>query len=257
MASGLRTQTRVIGALMLRDAMARFGHDNIGFFWVLGEPMLLTCGVMVLWALNNQTHGSDVGVVPFALTGYSYITLWRHIVHNSVRIMTHNANLVFHRHVLFIDVMIARAILETIAILTAFTVIYVPLSLLGYAPLVRDPLLMLGGWLICAWFSFSFGLVLAGCSELAEPVERFIQPVMYLTMPLTGVFFMMDWLPDRAQRVLSFSPLITGIEMFRGGLFPPEIPVYYSPGYAAACCVGLMSVGLPLCRYAQRHVQLL
>ena len=47
---------------------------------MVGEPLLLTTGIMVLWTMTNMTHGSDIGIIPFALTGYSFITLWRHIV---------------------------------------------------------------------------------------------------------------------------------------------------------------------------------
>lgn len=254
---GLIAQIRVIRALMIRHALSRFGHENIGFFWVIGEPMLLTCGVMIMWKISGQTHGSEVGVIPFALTGYSYITLWRHIVFFSVKCMTYNASLAFHQNISFIDVLLSRALLETVSVFSAFFICYIPLSLLDYAPPIHDPLLLVGGLGLCGWFSFSFGLILAAVSELSEPVEKFIQPIMYLTIPITGVFFMLDWLPPQAQEVLSWSPLVHGIEMFRGGLFPPDIPTYWDPIYLIAWCVIMTGIGLPLFQYAQRHVHLL
>ena len=42
--AGIRVQMRVIGALMIRDALSRYGHGSLGFFWVVGEPLLLTTG---------------------------------------------------------------------------------------------------------------------------------------------------------------------------------------------------------------------
>ena len=254
---GLAVQARVVVALMMRDVMSRFGHDNLGFFWIIVEPMLLTCGVMVLWTLANQTHGSEIGVIPFALTGYSFITLWRHIIAKSIKCMTFNASLAFHPHVKFLDVLLARALIEVVAIFTAFLVAYAPLALLGYCPPIRDPLVLVGGYLFCAWFSFAFGLVLAGISELNETVEHVIQPALYLTLPLTGTFFMVDWLPEQAQQVLLWSPLVNACEMFRSGLFPLSTPTHYSVTYLTLTCLGLTTIGLPLCRYAQRHVQLL
>lgn len=253
---GARTQARVIAALMIRDAMSRYGHENLGFFWVMGEPLLLTCGVMALWSVTNQSHSGEVGVVPFALTGYSMLTLWRHIVFKSVHAMRYNAALVYHVNVRFFDILCARAFLETLGILTAFLIAYVPLALLGYLPTIRDPLVLFGGWFLTAWFSFSFGLVLAGASELSEPLERFIQPAMYITLPLTGAFYMVDWLPPQARDIVLWSPLVHGSEMFRGGLFPPDLPTEWDPWYMLYWCVALTSVGLPLCRYAQRHVTL-
>lgn len=253
---GLKRQARVISALIIRDAMSRYGHENIGFFWVMGEPLLLTCGVMILWTISNQTHGSEVGVVPFALTGYSMITLWRHIVFKSIHGMRYNASLTFHSHVKFLDILFARSFLETIGILTAFFIAYVPLFLFGYIMPIRDPLVFFGGWFLTAWFSFGFGLIVAALSELNEPFERFLQPAMYITLPLTGVFYMVDWLPLPAREVLLWSPLVHGSEMFRGGLFPADVPTEWDAVYLFCWAFGTTAVGLPLCRYAQKHVQM-
>ncbi len=253
---GLRVQIRVVGALILRDAVARYGHENVGFFWVVGEPMLLTAGVMLMWTVTGQGHGGEIGVVPFALTGYSYITLWRHLINRSTRAFTRNAPLLYLGPVHFFDILVAGALLEIGSILTAFSVVYIPLMLMGFAPVIHDPLLSIGGFLLLGWFGFAFGLFIVAWSELSEAAEKFIQPVMYITIPATGVFTMMDWLPGRAQEIMIWSPLVTGIEMFRGGIFSTDIPVHYNLPFMIAANFVLTAIGLPLCRYAQRHVQI-
>lgn len=252
---GAKKQVKVIGALALRNAMAHNGHENLGFFWVVAEPMILTAGVMLMWTITGNNHGGEVGVVPFALTGYTYITLWRHVVARSIRAMTTNSALVYHRTIKFIDVIVANAALETVAVFAAFAVVYTPLMLLGYAPVAHDPLLSLGGYLLLAWFSFSFGLILLAISESFEGLDRLVPSAMYITLPFTGVFTMMDWLPSKAQKILIWSPLVTGIEMFRGGIFSADIPVHYDIWYVVLWCLGLTAVGLPLCDYVQRRVQ--
>lgn len=256
-ATGLKRQVRVIGALVVRDAMSRYGHENLGFFWVIGEPLLLTGGVMMLWTISNQTHGSEIGVVPFALTGYSMLTLWRHNVFRAVHSMRYNVSLTFHSQIKFIDILFARSFLETIGILAAFFIAYVPLFLLGYIMPIRDPLVFFGGWFLTAWFSFGFALNIAALTELSEAAERFVQPVMYITLPLTGVFFMVDWLPLPAREVLLWSPLVHGSEMFRSGLFPADVPTEWDAVYLFCWAFGTTAVGLPLCQYAQKHVQML
>ena len=253
---GLVVQTRVIAALMIRDAMARYGHENLGFFWVIGEPLMLTTGIMVLWSVTHMTHGSDIGVIPFALTGYCFITLWRHIVFRSINSMANSAGLAFHRQLRLLDVLIAKTLLETAAIFAAFMVAFLPLWLLGYCPGLQDPLALVGGFALSAWLSFGVGLILAALTEMSETAEHFVGPVMYITMPLTGCFFMVDWLPPDAQQFMLWSPLVNGVEMFRSGLFPPEFPTHWSATYLLCCCIGLTSIGLPLCRYAERHVEM-
>jgi len=253
---GFRRQIRVIIALIIRDAMSRYGHENIGFFWVMGEPLLLSTGVMALWSVTNQSHSAEIGVVPFALTGYSIITLWRHNVSRAVHGMRHSVSLTFHPHVKFLDILFARSALETVGILAAFFIAYVPLHLLGFIMPFRDPLVFFGGWFLTAWFSFGFSLIIAAVTELSEAVDRFVQPIMYLTLPLTGVFYMVDWLPQSAQAIVIWSPLVNGCEMFRSGLFPANTPTEWDAIYLACCSFGVTAIGMPLCLYAQKRVQI-
>jgi capsular polysaccharide transport system permease protein len=252
----LRVNLRVLGALMLREASARYGHENIGFFWLMAEPLFLALGVMAMWSMTGQTHGHGVELVPFVLSGYTVLTMWRHIIAQAVHGLRRNADLMFHRNVRAFDVLFARVLLEMAGILTAFFITYMPLVLIGAMDPMRDPLVLLGAWGLLTWFAFSFGLILTSLTEISEVAEHFVQPVMYITLPLTGAFTMQAWLPSRARDFLSWSPLVNIQEMFRGGLFPIEIQTQWDASYLLLCCVVLTGIGLPLVRVAQRHVRM-
>ena len=114
--------------------------------------------------------------------------------------------------------------------------------------------MLLGAWALHTWFCFAVGIIITGWSELSEPVERFVAPFMYITLPLTGAFFMLYWLPQDARDVLSWSPLVNAQEMFRGGLFPDDFPTYWDAWYLAGWCIVLTAVGLPLLHKAQQVV---
>ncbi|MBM3613658.1 MAG: hypothetical protein FJX19_11965, partial [Alphaproteobacteria bacterium] len=47
-------QRRVIGALVLREVITRYGRHNLGFAWLLLEPLVFTLGVIMLWTVFNQ-----------------------------------------------------------------------------------------------------------------------------------------------------------------------------------------------------------
>lgn len=47
-------QFRTIGALLIREAQSRHSTETLGFFWVIAEPLMLTCGVIVLWTLTRE-----------------------------------------------------------------------------------------------------------------------------------------------------------------------------------------------------------
>lgn len=252
----LRVQRKVIHALMVRDAMARFGHENLGFFWVMGEPMVLTCGVMVMWSLAGFKHGEGVGVVPFALTGYTMLTLWRHGTGHFVHFLRRNAGLLFHRNVTPLDVLIARIVLESIGGFAAFCIAYIPFYLIGALDEPNDVLLVIGGWVMMTWLVFGFGLIIAGLSELSEVIEHFIQPVLYLTLPITGMFYMVAWLPPAAQKLVLWSPLANCFEMFRDGVFGNYVQTYWDFPYLLMWCIGVTVVGLYSVLYAKRFVHL-
>ena len=143
--SALMTNLRIVGALMMREGMLRYGHESLGFFWVMGEPLFLTVGVMGMWTITGATHGHGVGVVPFALSGYMMITLWRHLTGKAVHSIRNNAGLLFHRNIRLLDILIARGMLEVLGIFTAFFIAWVPLTLLGVIEPMSDPLAVRNG----------------------------------------------------------------------------------------------------------------
>jgi capsular polysaccharide transport system permease protein len=252
---GFRLQLRVIGALLLREIMAKFGRENLGFFWVMGEPLILTLGVMVMWTIFGYGHGHGVSIVPFVLTGYTLLTLWRHVVGKSLHCFRRQANLLFHRNIAPIDIYIAMVVLEILGGGIAFYVAYLPLQLFGFLDPIDDYLILTGAWLLMGWFCFGVGLVLAAISEWADIVEHFVQPVLYLTLPISGMFYMVDWLPEKYRELAGYSVLVDLFEMFRCGLMGDTIRTYWSVSYIVLWCVGLTAVGLFLARITRAKIK--
>jgi capsular polysaccharide transport system permease protein len=149
---------------------------------------------------------------------------------------------------------LARCVLETVAILTAFFVAWTPLALLGFVDPMRDPLLFAAGYLLQAWFGTAFGLIVAALSEIFEATEQILPPLLYITLPFTGVFNMAGWLPETWRNAVLWSPLVTNIEMLRAGMFTGDNVAYYYPMYVVYWSLGLTAVALPLVQHARRYV---
>src|SRR5271170_8296360 len=74
----LTIQWRVLHALMMRELITRFGRDNLGVLWLVGEPMIFTLGVTTLWSAAGLSHGGvGMPIVAFAVTGYSSVLFGR------------------------------------------------------------------------------------------------------------------------------------------------------------------------------------
>ena len=252
----LALQVRVVHALALRELMTRFGRHSFGFFWVMGEPLILALCVMCAWMVGGHELKGNVGIVPFVLSGYTLLTMWRHTVFRSINCFRHNSGLMFHRNVHYFDSLIARELLEIGGAGIAFWVAYTPFYLLGIMDPIYDPGQVVGGWLLLGWVGFSVGIVLAGLSEMSEFVEKFVQPFMYVTLPLTGMFFMVSWLPDRMGKVVMYSPVANCFEMFRGGLLGHNVTAYWDVAYTMKCCLVITAIGLYVVRKARHHIRI-
>lgn len=241
---GFETQSRVIHALIIREMMMRYGRSNIGFLWVILEPMILTIGVMLIWSVAKSPYEHGIHVVSIVMTGYMPLTLFRHMANGSVHIYRRSISFLYHRHISFCDVLIARSILEFAGTTSALLIVYVVLVLASIAAPIADPALALGGWLSMAALSFGFAAFLAAITELSDTMERFVQPFQYLLVPLSGCFFMLEWIPKSAQNILWYMPFVHCYEMFRAGFFGEGITTYWTWWYPIVWSIILTTIGL-------------
>lgn len=248
------TQWRVIRALMIRDMMSRYGRENIGFLWLIGEPVLLIGGIIILWSVMKGTVTHGVSVISFALTGYSMLTLWRHIVGRGTNALKLNTGLLFHQNVRVLDTIIAQILMESISTFLSFMFCYLLLYLFGFVEFVYDPLLIALAWVLMTLFSGGFALCLGGLVEMSKPIERMLQPVMYFMLPLTGAFFMVDWMPQRARDVVLLFPMVHAQEMFRAGFMGPRLTYYYDGWYLFICGIIAFWLGLTFIKHAERNL---
>lgn len=249
-------KSRVINAILIRELMMRFGHGNVGFLWLVGEPLILTVGVMIVWSFIYGRENHGVQVLPLVMTGYSMLTVWRHMVSKFTHSFRHNSGLFFHRQIRPLDILVAKGILETVGTLVAFFVAYIPLRLLDVVDPIDDFLILLTAWYLMCAFSFGVAMTIASFTELSDTLERFVQPIMYLFIPLTGTFYMVAWLPPTAQKIVLLSPLVHASEMFRAGYFGSKVPTHWDVWYLTAHVIIANVAGWSLIRIAQNRIEI-
>jgi len=251
----LAIQFRVIGALLMREIITRFGRHNIGFLWLFVEPMLFTLGVTALWNAMKAAHGSNLPITAFAVTGYSSVLLWRNTATRCSTAITPNLGLLYHRNVRVFDLFASRIILEVTGATISFIILSFVFIALGWMGPPDDILKVLFGWLMLAWFGGSLAIVIGSLSERSEVVEKLWHPASYLLFPLSGAAFMVDWLPPAGREVVLWLPMVHGVEILREGYFGNAVRAHYDMGYLSMLCLCLTFVGLALAREAGRRVE--
>ena len=242
--SGWRIQKGVIGALILREVLTRYGRHNIGFLWLFVEPMLFTLGVTALWTLTGNNHGSSIPIVAFALTGYSSVLLWRNMPFRCISAIEPNLSLLYHRRVQVLDFYISRIILEFAGATISFAVLGTFFVAIGWLDPPEDLLQVSQGWLLSAWFGASLAMFLGAAAFSSEIVDRLWHPISYLLFPLSGAAFMVDYLPDLAQKYILYLPMVHGVELLREGYFGSKVHAKYDVMYMVACCAVLSLISL-------------
>jgi len=255
LAASIRIQWRVIVALIIRAGQADYSRKTLGFFWVIAEPLILTCGVIALWLLTGRGEGhGSINVVALAITAYTHLQLWRRTVLPSLNTIHHSGWMFYHRNINVLDAIVAHCLKESISIFTSFLIIYGACLLLKVVDPVRDPGLILAAWCLDTLFCTSFSILMAGLAGLSEVVERLMHPLMYLTLPITGAFVMTDWLPPRFKIFLEWVPLANCSEMFRAGVYPLSVKTYWSVPLIVFSSLFLLAVGLPVVEYARKKL---
>jgi capsular polysaccharide transport system permease protein len=253
-AAGWRIQRRVIGALMVRELVTRFGRENIGFLWVMAEPLMFAVLVGVMWRFMKGPEEHGVSVIAFVASGYIPLTLFRHAVMRAIRVFTVNSSLMYHRQIKVLDFVLVRFLIEMIGAMMAYVFVAALLIALNEFPIPADMGALLMGWFLYCLFTFSLCLVLAPLSEMSDVLEKIMPVTTYIMIPFSGTFNMVAWLTPGAQDAMYYSPFVHGMEMMRYGIFGDRVNAQWDVTVPIASSIFIMLIGLAMCRRVRREL---
>lgn len=253
---GLRQHARIIWALLLRELATRYGRDNLGFLWIIAEPLVFTGAVMLLWKVIKPAYEHGLPIVPFVVTGYLPIILVRHMINHALTCVRSNASLLYHRQVTVLHLFISRLTLEFIGVSLAFVTVVAILMLFGVMDPPQKLYLVYGGWLVLTWITLGLSLILGAVAEMVVFVERFVAAFTYVLVPMSGTFYMAGWLSPPVRKLVLYLPFLHPVEMIRGGFFGDHAKVYYDVGYALAWGTVFVFLGLILLRFVRERIEI-
>lgn len=253
----LRVQRRVVGAIMMRDLVTRWGRRNLGFAWLFCEPLIFAFPVITVWSYVRAPFEHGLPMVAFVWTGYMPLLIFRHVTGLSLLSLRANSALLYHRQVTPLDLFLGRQGLEALGNLASVVVSFFAIYVIGALDLPYNYPLMLFGFLYTAWWSLCIGMLLAALSERSELVAHIWQPIGYLYIFFSGFFVLAEWLPTKLRVIaLAIDPPLHCYEMVRGGYFGPQMHAYYNIPYLTFLLTVLTLIGLWLMRDVRHHVEL-
>jgi capsular polysaccharide transport system permease protein len=251
----LLPQHDVVRALILRELQSRFGRNNIGYLWMVAEPMMLASVITLLHYFMHIGHQAPgMGPYPFTLLGYCLFIVFRNSFNRADGVIEASKSAFYHAQVTPLDLMLAKMIVETIGVLSALVILMAIGILAGVAELPARPIYVFAA--ICAIASWTFGLalVIAAHTTTNHVLGHLVHPFSYFMVPLSGAFVTMAFLPGRAQRVMAWNPMMAMFELARFGYFRVATDRYVYPLYILAHCGFVLGWGLLAIRRVRSHV---
>lgn len=252
---GFSVQMRVTGALMSRELQTRYGRHNIGYLWVIAEPMMLASVVGgIHQAADLGMHTKGMHPFAFTLLGYTVFILFRNIFNRADHALDTSSNLLLHRIIKPFDIILSRAVVEIAGVICALAILIGVGKMIGLADFPVRPLYLLLAIGLMSWLSLGLAIMVAAYTYESHLLSRFVHPFSYFMMPLSGAFFTVSFLPEWARDFMLWNPMVTIFEIARYGMFEVASDRYLYPGYAAGFCAFCTYVGLVALRRVERHI---
>lgn len=252
---GVQSRVRVFWAIVGREMMTRYGRNNIGFLWVLLEPLLFSLAIVALWSVLKAPTNPGMSVAGFALTGYASVLLWRYPTNRCTNALQTNWALLYHRVVKPLDIYAARIFMEVIAATGGCLTLAMVLVFTGQMQAPSDPFGVVVAWYLLILFATGIALTVGGLSVRSESFERVWHMLAYLLFPVSGPAFMVEWLPDMAREAVLILPMVHGVEMLRGAWFGDAVATHGNATYLLVASLALVMGGLTLVNRNGRLVE--
>lgn len=251
---GLVVQSRIVGALVLRETRTRFGELQLGYAWALIEPLVQIAILVMLFTLIGRHPPLGTSYETFFLNGYVPYAFYLQISGRSAQAISSNRALLSFPPVRNMDTVWARIILETATGLTSLILLIIVFHYLGVPVMPADFLQYVLGFCSVVALAAGIGLFNAALSPIWSSwmvIYSWITKIQYF---LCGIFFLPDLMPPFAREFLAYNPLAHSIIWIREGFYPGYQSIILEKYYPFAFAIIFGISGLLLERLLRRKV---
>lgn len=238
---------RVIGALVIREMITRYGRSPGGYIWAVLEPVGMVVMLAIVFSQFVRSPPLGSSFVLFYATGYIPFHAYSDIAASVSNAISFNRTLMQFPMVRPLDAILARFILSVL------TIIVVSVLLLTGMLLIldhSDVSVSLGPVLVGLGCAMLLGLGVGTMNALIfafvpvwERIWKIVNRPMFI---ISGIFYTYESLPRQAQDILYWNPVIHVVGEVRKGFYPIYEGAYVTLGYVLGVAVFLFLAGAAL-----------
>lgn len=215
----LKTELRVITALVLRETRATFGTSQLGYFWAVLTPIGSTFVLVAIFTLIGRVAPFGSSMALFFASGVLMIQYFNKLGSSLMTSLEANRALLTYPPIKETDVLIARFLLIFCTYILIMFIFFTGLYIIADTELPAYPDQIIEALAALSLLGFGFGTTNAVLLTLWDS-WRHIESI--LTKPLffiSGIFYVPSLLPQNAINILQWNPVLQAIEWFRSGYY--------------------------------------
>ncbi len=249
----LSENVRVIGALVIRSGVTRFGESRIGYLWTLAEPSIYVGMFLAMHSFVRTSLPFGDSAMLFFLTGVIGFRMTNLIARKAANGLSHNGPMLGYPLVKPLDTIVAAFLLETIIwmIICSLFIFFMFAALDRH--IIVYPLEFAGALLAICYFAFSFAVFNATFGALVPIWAKILSFSNMILMLSSGVLFVPSTLPPTALAIVWWNPFLHCVEWFRSATYLDYVTVL-SKTYLLSAATCFLVTGLALERIYRNRI---
>ncbi|WP_298774422.1 ABC transporter permease [uncultured Shewanella sp.] len=250
--ASLKIMSDVIFALTMRELKTRFGHNRLGYFWAIMEPVGQVAILGLIFSLIGRNSVANIPVALFLFTAILPFKLFGKLLNQLSAAIDANKGLLSYRQVTAIDPVITRIVIEVATFILVYVFIFSVMAWLGFTAWPDNLLGLLTATALLIIFTVGLGLLLCTAISFWKDANKLTAIITRPLFFISGIFFCATMIPPQYWYLLDWNPIFHAIELSRDSFFN----AYTSPAgqwsYLSFCALVSFSLGLALfhlCRH--------
>lgn len=243
---GHRNTFRIVAALALRETCARFGRSWGGYAWALAEPVggIALLSLAFSFIAPKPPLGSSFTL--FYASGIIPFLMYNSLTSALMAAVQANRGLLTYPVVRPLDVILARALLETLTHVAVAAAVLTPVVLIEPRRPDIAPEWIALSLALAAALGTGAGTLNAGLAAMFPTWRQVWSVLSRPVFVISGILFTARQIPEALAGALWFNPILHVVETMRAGFFGPDPDGFVSAAYVLAVAAVLFLAGVIL-----------
>lgn len=237
---------RTVVALMLREMATTYGRSAGGYIWALLEPILGVALLSVIFSMAFQKPSLGTNFPLFYATGFLPFTMFNDLTNKVAASLRFSRPFLAYPSVTFMDAMLARVILNALTHATVITIVLSAIFMIFRIPVTIDMASIFEALIMTTILAVGVGTCNCYLMTAFPIYERAWSIATRPLFLMSGIFFLYEVMPEKAQDFLWYNPVLHCVGLLRRGIYPTYEANYVSAGYVMMLSFVLMFFGLLL-----------